>query len=255
MSAPVRLPISGRHADPTVQPHALSVQIRCRDHELGQCGVLVRLAQPLGEWHDAASALFTCWVKGQQWRVEDAGRIVLTRMPSPIRSRAIGSVMPTMPAFEAEYDAWPIWPSCAATDAVLTIAPRSPSSRTGSVISRPPIRRATECPYEVDLDDAVEVGGRERHDRAGALVAARGFDSLPVPAQLTRTTLLADGGARFCEAGVHLLFAGDVHLAEHATQFSGQRFARGFVQVEQCDPDAMSGEAARGGRARPEAPP
>ena len=56
--------------------------------------------------------------------------------------------------------------------------------------------------------------------------------------------------ARFCEAGVHLLFGGDVDLAEHAAEFRGQRFASGFIQVEQRDPDAMGGEAARGGRAQ-----
>ena len=38
-----------------------------------------------------------------------------------------------MPPFDAEYDAWPIWPSNAATEAMLTIAPRSPYS-SGSVV-------------------------------------------------------------------------------------------------------------------------
>ena len=41
--------------------------------------------------------------------------------------------MPTTPPLEAEYDAWPICPSKAATDARLTIAPRSPDSSSGSV--------------------------------------------------------------------------------------------------------------------------
>ena len=36
--------------------------------------------------------------------------------------------MPTTPPLEAEYDAWPIWPSKAATLARLTIAPRQPSA-------------------------------------------------------------------------------------------------------------------------------
>ena len=57
--------------------------------------------------------------------------MVSTRMFALARSRAIGSVMPTTPPFEAEYAAWPIWPSYAATDAVLMITPRSPS--TGSL--------------------------------------------------------------------------------------------------------------------------
>src|SRR6185295_124020 len=56
------------------------------------------------------------------------GAIVHTRIPSEARSRAIGNVMPTTPPFDAEYAAWPIWPSNAAIDAVLTTTPRSPSS-------------------------------------------------------------------------------------------------------------------------------
>src|SRR4249919_1145694 len=56
------------------------------------------------------------------------GAMVITRTPMRPNSRAIGSVMPTTPPFEAEYAAWPIWPSKAATEAVLTITPRSPSS-------------------------------------------------------------------------------------------------------------------------------
>ena len=56
------------------------------------------------------------------------GAIVHTRMPAAERSRAAVSVSATTPPFDAEYAAWPIWPSYAATDAVLTITPRSPSS-------------------------------------------------------------------------------------------------------------------------------
>src|SRR3954468_9839132 len=59
------------------------------------------------------------------------GAIVQTRISLSARSRAIGNVMPTTPPFDALYAAWPICPSNAATDAVLTMTPRSPS--TGSV--------------------------------------------------------------------------------------------------------------------------
>ena len=55
------------------------------------------------------------------------GATVITRMPKRASSRAIGRVMPTTPPFDAEYAACPIWPSYAATEAVLTITPRSPS--------------------------------------------------------------------------------------------------------------------------------
>ncbi len=54
------------------------------------------------------------------------GAIVITRMPKRASSRATGSVIATMPPFDAEYAACPIWPSKAETDAVLTMTPRSP---------------------------------------------------------------------------------------------------------------------------------
>src|SRR5215203_5331125 len=49
-------------------------------------------------------------------------------MPDAARSRATGSVRPTRPPFDAAYAACPIWPSNAATDDTLTIAPRSPAA-------------------------------------------------------------------------------------------------------------------------------
>ncbi len=79
--------------------------------------------------------------------------------------------------------------------------------------------------------------------------------ALPVPAQLTSTRSWPMRGARLGEAGVDLLVAGDVDLAEHAAEFLRQRLAGGFVEVEQRDLDAVLGEAPRGGRPRPEAPP
>src|ERR671910_1098344 len=51
------------------------------------------------------------------------GAIVQTRTRADARSRAAGSVMPTTPPLEAEYASWPIWPSYAAIDAVITITP------------------------------------------------------------------------------------------------------------------------------------
>ena len=41
------------------------------------------------------------------------------------------------------------------------------------------------------------------------------------------------------EPGVHLVFGRDVHLAEDAAQFLGQRFAHLRIQVEQRDLDAL----------------
>ena len=85
------------------------------------------LPRRLGKGTDAESASLT--LSGSDWRSgvsKRPGKMVFTRMPSVMRSRAIGKVMPTMPAFDAEYATCPICPSTAATDAVLTIAPRSP---------------------------------------------------------------------------------------------------------------------------------
>jgi len=56
------------------------------------------------------------------------GAMTLTRTPMRANSRASGKVMPTTPPLDAEYETWPICPSNAATDAVLTIKPRSPSA-------------------------------------------------------------------------------------------------------------------------------
>jgi hypothetical protein len=56
------------------------------------------------------------------------GAIVLTRMPIRANSRANGNIIPTTPPLDAEYGAWPICPSNAATDAVLIMTPRSPSA-------------------------------------------------------------------------------------------------------------------------------
>ena len=73
--------------------------------------------------------------------------------------------------------------------------------------------------------------------------------ALPVPAQLTSTRSWPIAARACGEAGVHLLFAGNVDLAEHAAQFLGQRLAGGFVEVEQRHLDAVLGEAPRGGGA------
>ncbi len=72
--------------------------------------------------------------------------------------------MLTTPPFEAEYAAWPICPSKAATDAVLTMTPRSPSA-SGSLFCIA-VRCQTdgvEGADDVDLKhlgEAVEIVGR-----------------------------------------------------------------------------------------------
>src|SRR5882757_3157878 len=56
------------------------------------------------------------------------GAIAMQRTPIRASSRAMGRTIPARPAFVAEYAACPIWPSYAATDAVWTSKPRSPSA-------------------------------------------------------------------------------------------------------------------------------
>ena len=56
------------------------------------------------------------------------GAMVITRIPKRASSRAAGSVRLAMAPLDAEYAAWPICPSNAATEAVLMITPRSPSA-------------------------------------------------------------------------------------------------------------------------------
>jgi len=57
----------------------------------------------LGKGTDAASASFTfSGAPCSSGVLNKPGRMVLTRMFSPIRSRAIGRVMPTTPALLAE---------------------------------------------------------------------------------------------------------------------------------------------------------
>ncbi len=67
-------------------------------------------------------------------------------------SRAAGSVSPTTPLFEAAYATWPICPSQAAIEAVLTHTPRSPSP-SGSLpaIAAQARRRTLNVPIRLTL--------------------------------------------------------------------------------------------------------
>src|SRR5258708_4337744 len=51
------------------------------------------------------------------------GATALTRMPTVERSRATGNLIATIAPFDPEYDAWPIWPSNPAIDAMFTTTP------------------------------------------------------------------------------------------------------------------------------------
>ena len=58
--------------------------------------------------------------------VNVASAIFITRIPKRDSSLATGKIMATIPSLEAEYAAWPICPSKAATEAVVMMTPRSP---------------------------------------------------------------------------------------------------------------------------------
>ena len=70
--------------------------------------------------------------------------------------------MPTTPPLDAEYAAWPIWPSNAATDAVLTMTPRSLADRFGLGDPLGGQPQHVEGADQVDLDDLLEAVERER---------------------------------------------------------------------------------------------
>ncbi len=71
------------------------------------------------------------------------GAIVITRMPEDASSRAAGRVRPTTPPLDEEYAACPIWPSNAATEAVLITTPRWLSSSAGVLAMASAASRST----------------------------------------------------------------------------------------------------------------
>mmetsp|Transcript_18265 Transcript_18265/g.42772 ORF Transcript_18265/g.42772 Transcript_18265/m.42772 type:complete len:267 (+) Transcript_18265:90-890(+) len=79
----------------------------------------------LSPMRDAGPGLSNAAVRGVAMM---PGHIVLMRTPRGPKSRAIGRAIPTTPALDAEYAAWPFCPSKAATDATLMMVPRSPFS-------------------------------------------------------------------------------------------------------------------------------
>ena len=127
-----------RHADGAIQSDHLAVQhlvlADVLDHVRILIGVakagrerdllrqsLLRRARRVTEWTvqgHCGPPLQTCAASGKLARsgvLNKPGATVLTRMPWRASSRAMGSVMPTTAPLDAEYAAWPICPSYAAT--------------------------------------------------------------------------------------------------------------------------------------------
>ena len=86
-----------------------------------------------------------------------------------------------MPPLDAEYAAWPIWPSNAATEAVLTITPRPPSTGSVAAIAAAARRITLKVPIRLISITLVNcssgIGCPLRTTRPGG----------PIPAQLTVT--------------------------------------------------------------------
>jgi len=127
-----------RHADGAIQSDHLAVQHLVLADVLDHVRILIGVAKPgrerdllrqsllraarrVTEWtvqgHCGPPAQ-TCAASGKLARsgvLNKPGATVLTRMPWRASSRAMGSVMPTTAPLDAEYAAWPICPSYAAT--------------------------------------------------------------------------------------------------------------------------------------------
>src|SRR3954471_13815454 len=110
--------------------------------------------------------------------------MVLSRMPDAERSRATGSVMPTTPPLDAEYDAWPIWPSKAATLARLTMAPRQPSA-SGSLRLIAVAARRTTSKVPIRLIEITRVKAARSAAESNSPSRPMGRCAHPMPAELT----------------------------------------------------------------------
>ena len=146
--------------------------------------------------------------------------------------------MPTTPPLDAEYDAWPIWPSNAATLARLTIAPRWPSA-SGSLrlITVAAWRTTSKVPIRliaITLLERVEVVGRL--DLAVAADRALGpADAGRVDHRAQRRDL--GGGV---DGGGDLVGVGDVDRGEDAADLGGERLALVGLQVGDDDDGTLA---------------
>ena len=130
-----------------------------------------------------------------------------TRTPIRANSRAIGSVIATIPPFEAEYAACPICPSNAATDAVLTMTPRSPPEfgsfcGHGRGCETDDVERADEIHADDPLEMRERLNAIFRQHPLGRRDAG-GVDQAVHAAEL---------GNRHIDRALHVGFGGDVAL-------------------------------------------
>ena len=244
------------HADGAVQAHALAVEVAVGDHGLGQVGVFVGLAQPLGEGHGGGQrGLHVVGRALQQRRVEDAGQDGVHAdafahevardgqghaRDAGLAGRVAGLAhLPVLRRHRGRVD----------DGAALAVGQR---------LQREHARRrlcdAAEGAHQVDLDDAVEIGHGQVPDLARGLVAAGRLDGIARARAVDQDALLPVGRAGLGKARVHAGLVGHVHAAEQAACLVRQRLPGRLVEVEQGDAHAFCGQAARGGRAQARCP-
>ena len=96
--------------------------------------------------------------------------------------------MPTTPPFEAEYEAWPIWPSKAATEAMLQIAPRSPLARGSFVlIAVPTMRMQSNVPTKLIATTFLNASKLAADSYEPSLPTVR--CAQPIPAEFTNARI------------------------------------------------------------------
>ncbi len=89
--------------------------------------------------------------------------------------------MPTTPPLDAEYAAWPIWPSKAAAEAVLTTTPRSPSTGSVCIIAAAASRMTLKVPTRLTCTTW------EKAASGSGPFLPTTLPGVPTPAQLTTT--------------------------------------------------------------------
>jgi hypothetical protein len=143
---------------------------------------------------------------------------------APGRAPAAASCPRCRPCWH-EYASWPTWPSKAATDAVLSITPRSPSASAGQLraCGRPNRRAGVVAADQVDLDDALEVFQRCRRCRPCWTTRL----AVPMPAMfITMRGALPKAASAASSAAVHAGTVGHVAGAGRCRRSRRPRAAR-----------------------------
>lgn len=175
--------------------------------------------------------------------------MVTTRIASEARSRAIGNVMPTTPPFDAEYAAWPIWPSKAATDAVFTMTPRSSPSSAFSAIAVAANRITLNVPIRFTEITFEKASSGNAPFLPVVLIA------LPMPAQFTTIARVPSSLARStaaCTAASSVTSAGAKRTASPRAASAEVSALGRSIATTRAPPATRRVTVAR---PRPEAPP